>query len=109
MKLEPQDKWRKTEFRCDLTRRLDEISQLNQSPYYDFYHHYIVMDKVALEDPLLSALAIRVPGGTVGEIWIDGNNKIVKIQIDRDYVVKTYPLNTHEVIAKFIGETIEII
>ena len=106
MKLELRDSWCKTEFCCDLTRRLDELSKLNQSPYYNFYHHYIVIDKIALEEKIL---AIRVPGGTVGAIWIDENNKIIKIQIDRDYVVKTYPLNTHEVIAEFIGKTIEII
>lgn len=106
MKLELRDNWCKTEFRCDLTRRLDELSKISQSPYYSLYHHYIVVDKIALEEQIL---AIRVPGGTVGAIWIDGNNKIVGIQIDRDYVVKTYPLNTHEVIAEFIGETIEII
>ena len=46
MKLELRDNWCKTDFRCDLTRRLDEISQINQSPYYDFYHHYIVIDKI---------------------------------------------------------------
>lgn len=106
MKLELRDSWRKTEFRCDLTHRLDELSQLNQSPYYDLYHHYILIDKIALEEQIL---AIRVPGGTVGAIWVDKDNKIVKIQIDRDYVIKTYPLNTHEIIAEFIGETIEII
>ena len=106
MKLELRDNWCKTEFRCDLTRCLDELSKISQSPYYNIYHHYIVIDKIALEEQIL---AIRVPGGTVGAIWIDEDNKIIKIQIDRDYVVKTYPLNTHEVIAEFIGKTIEII
>ena len=106
MKLELRDSWCKTEFRCDLTRRLDELSKISQSPYYSLYHHYIVIDKIALEEQIL---AIRVSGGTVGAIWIDEDNKIIKIQIDRDYVVKTYPLNTHEVIAEFIGKTIEII
>lgn len=106
MKLELRNNWHTTDFRCDLTRRLDEISQINQSPYYDLYHHYILIDKIALEEQIL---AIRVPGGTVGAIWIDKDNKIVKIEIDRDYVIKTYPLNTHEIIADFIGETIEII
>lgn len=106
MKLELRNNWCTTEFRCDLTRRLDELSQLNQSPYYDLYHHYILIDKIALEEQIL---AIRVPGGTVGAIWIDENNKIVMVKVDKDYVVKTYPLNVNEIIAEFIGETIEII
>ena len=106
MKLELRGDWRKNDFRCDLTRCLDEISLINRMSYYDIYYHYIVIDKIAFEGKMLP---IRVPGGTVGEFWINGNNKIIKIQIDRDYIVKTYPLNTHEIIAKFIGETIEII
>lgn len=106
MKLELREDWTKTEFRCDLTRRLDEISQLNQSPYYDLYHHYILIDKIALEEQIL---AIRVPGGTVGAIFIDEHNKITMVQIDRDYVVKTYSPNVNEIVAKFIGQTIEII
>lgn len=104
MKLE--QRWHKTEFRCDLTYVLDGAASLNLMPSYDLYHHYILIDKIALEEQIL---AIRVPGGTVGAIWIDENNKIVKIQIDRDYVVKAYPPNVNEIIAEFIGETIEII
>ena len=106
MKLELRNNWHTTEFRCDLTRHLDELSQISQSPYYDIYHHYILIDKIALEEQIL---AIRVPGGTVGAIWIDENNKIVMVKVDKDYVVKTYPLNVNEIIAEFIGETIEII
>ena len=36
-------------------------------------------------------------------------NQELAIQIDRDYVVKAYPPNVNEIIAEFIGETIEII
>jgi hypothetical protein len=106
VKLERRSEWDKTDFRCDLTYALDDAASLNQMSCYDLYHHYILVDAIALKEKVIP---IRVPGGTVGAIWIDGNNKIVKIQIDRDYVVKTYPLNTHEIIASFIGETIEII
>ena len=105
MKLKLREDWTKTEFRCDLTRCLDELSLINKLPYYDLYYHYIIVDKIALEEKILP---IRVPGGTVGAIFIDENNEIAMVQVDRDYVVKTYPLNTHEIIAKFIGQTIEL-
>ena len=106
MKLERRSEWDKTDFRCDLTYALDNAASLDQMPYYEFYHHYILVDAIALKEKVIP---IRVPGGTVGAIWIDEHNKITMVKIDRDYVVKTYPLNTHEIIAKFIGQTIEII
>ena len=105
MKLELRENWTKTEFRCDLTRYLDELSLINKLPYYDLYYHYIIVDKIALEEKILP---IRVPGGTIGAVFIDESNEITMIQVDRDYVVKTYPANTHEIIAKFIGQTIEL-
>ena len=106
MKLERRCEWDKTDFRCDLTYALDGAASLDQMSSYDFYHHYILVDAIALKEKVIP---IRVPGGTVGAIWIDEHNKITMVQVDRDYVVKTYPLNTHEIIAKFIGQTIEII
>ena len=106
MKLERRCEWDKTNFRCDLTYALDDAASLNKMPGYDLYHHYILVDTVALEEKIIP---IRVPGGTVGAIWIDENNKIIKIQIDRDYVVKAYPPNVNEITAKFTGQTIEII
>ena len=106
MKLEHRSEWDKTDFRCDLTYALDNAASLDQMPSYEFYHHYIIVDKIALEEKILP---IRVPGGTVGAVFVDENNEIAMIKVDRDYVVKTYPLNTHEIIAKFIGQTIEII
>ena len=105
MKLKLREDWTKTEFRCDLTYALDNAASLDQMPSYDFYHHYVLVDAIALKEKVIP---IRVPGGTVGAIFIDENNKIAMIKIDRNYVVKTYPLNTHEIIAKFIGQTIEI-
>ena len=106
MKLEPRCEWDKTSFRCDLTYALDDAAMLDELPCYDLHHHYILIDRIALKEKILP---IRVPGGTVGAIFIDEHNKIIMIQIDRDYVVKTYPPNTNEIIAKFIGQTIEII
>lgn len=106
MKLERRCEWNKTDFRCDLTYALDSAASLDQMPCYDLYHHYILVDAIALKE---KAIPIRVPGGTVGTIWIDEHNKITMVQVERDYIIKTYPSNTHEIIAEFIGKTIEII
>lgn len=105
MKLERRYEWDKIDFRCDLTYALDGAASLNQMPYYDFYHHYILVDTIGLKEKVIP---IRVPDGTVGAIFINEHNKIIMIQIDRDCIVKTYPINTHEIIAKFIGKTIEL-
>ena len=106
MKLERRCDWDKTSFRCDLTYALDDAAMLDELPCYDLHHHYILIDRIALEEKILP---IRVPGGTVGAIFIDENNEITMIKIDRDYVVKTYPSNISEIASKFIGETVEII
>lgn len=105
MKLERRCDWNKTNFRCDLTYLLDELSLLDQMPCYDLHHHYLLIDNIALEENILP---IRVPGGTVGAVWINKDNEIIMIKVDKDYVVKTYPSNVDEVIQKFVGEFIEL-
>ena len=92
------------EYRCDLTRYLDEVAKLSETEYYDLYHHYIVADELCMKEKVL---AIRVPGGTVGGIWIDDHNVIQRINIDTDYVVKTYPDDVNELVKKYIGAVIE--
>lgn len=92
------------EYRCELTKELDSISGISKEHYYDKFHHYILVDDYCKNQ---KCLAIRVPGGTVGGIWIDDNNTITKIVVDTDYVIKTYPDNVNELIHHFIGEVIE--
>lgn len=104
MKLIHRNEWSKTEFRCALTKELDSLSKIDASKHYDLFHHYILVDNIGVEE---KCLAIRVPGRTVGGIWIDENNIITKIQVDTNYVVKTYPSNINELIQKFVGEVIE--
>ena len=105
MKLINRNEWSKSEFRCTLTERLDSLSKMNESKYYDLFYHYILVDRIGIEE---KCLAIRVPGGTVGGIWIDEHNTITKIHVDTDYVVKTYPNNINELIQRFVGEIIEL-
>ena len=92
------------EYKCDLTKELDDISNISKDRHYDMFHHYILANEWCKKE---KCLVIRVPGGTVGGIWIDDNNIITKIIVDTDYMVKTYPDNVNDIIQKFIGEVIE--
>lgn len=92
------------EYVCELTKELDSLAKLTEKEFYDFFYHYIVADNYCKKE---KCLAVRVPGGTVGGIWIDDNNVITKIVIDTDYVVKTYPSNVNELVQRFVGEVIE--
>ena len=92
------------EYRCGLTKELDDMSGISKQHYYDMFHHYILADEWCKKE---KCLAIRVPGGTVGGIHFNDNNTITKIVIDIDYVVKTYPSNVNDLIQKYIGEVIE--
>lgn len=103
MKLEKRNN-NSDEFRCDLTKELDKLSNISKGHYYDMYYHYILADDYCKKE---KCLAIRVPGGTVGGIWINDNNEITKIEIDTNYVVKSYPNDINELIQKYIEEVIE--
>lgn len=104
MKLANSTEWCKTQYRSALTLELDSLSGISKYEYYELFYHYIEVDDLSIKD---KCLGIRVPGGTVGGIWIDDNNVITKIKIDTDYVVKTYPNDVNQRIQKFIGETLE--
>lgn len=92
------------EYRCELTKVLDDLSGISKNHYYDMFHHYVLADKWCMDQ---NCLAIRVPGGTVGGIHYDNKNIVTKIIVDTNYVVKTYPTNVNELIQKFVGEIIE--
>lgn len=100
MKLEKYSSWI-DDFKCELTDELDKLARLSKD---GIYYHYILGDEHCKNK---KCLAIRVPGGTVGGLWIDENNVIIKIEIDTNYVIETYPDNVNEVIQKYIGQTIE--
>ena len=92
------------EYRCDLTKKLDDVSDISKAHQYDMFHHYILADNWCKKE---RCLAIRVPGGTVGSINYNDNNIITRIVVDPNYVIKTYPSNVNELIQKFVGEVIE--
>lgn len=71
------------QYRCELTKELDILSKLSEHHSYDLFHHYILADNCVKKE---KCLAIRVPGGTVGGIWIDYENVITKIVINTNYI-----------------------
>ena len=93
-----------SEYLCDLTTELDEIAKLDNGKEFHLFH-YIVVDDYAINE---KCLPIRVYGGTVGGIWYDDNKIITKIYINTNYVVKTYPKDTNELIQKYIGQKLEL-
>ena len=104
MKLQVKNKYTKEEFICELTKELDVLSGLNKSHYYEGYCHYILADAGCRKS---KCLAIRVPGGTTGGVWVDDNNRIIKIAVGTDYVIKTYPDNINAVLQKYLNRVIK--
>lgn len=102
MKLELRNDYSK-EYRSDLTRELDKISCISSRQYCNMFHHYILANEWCMKN---KCLAIRVPGRTVGGIWIDDNNKILKISIDLNSNMN-YPDNVNEIMEKYVGEILE--
>mgnify|MGYP004538978993 CR=1 FL=1 len=88
-----------TAWTCELTRFLDQVAGLDEKLHYIIKNSLILSDD---EDP--AAYHVRVPGGTVGSIWLDVNHNIREIFIDTDYVVKSYPEDINEQVKKFVGE-----
>ena len=92
------------EFYCEVTSALDEIAGIKPASDLCVWRHYIVIDELSIKD---KCLAIRVPGGTVGDIFVDNNFTITKIVINPHYVVKTYPVDINEQIKQFVGTKID--
>lgn len=114
MQLVQRNTWSDREFTCELTEKLDELAKIGQynqkyktnEMYTHCYKHYIYATKNELNKK--GFLAIRVPGGTVGELEVNEDMTIKSIIIDTNYVVKTYPSDINNVINElFIGQKIE--
>ena len=87
------------EYYCELTDELDKQSEMDRR------RHYILADKTAVVNKMFP---IRVPGGTIGGIWLDENNVIKDIVIATDYIVKTYPKNINDLMLRqFVGTEME--
>lgn len=106
LKRKYKDDFDMDEYFCELTEELDNLSGLNkQESYYYGRRHYIYATN---SDKKEHIYAIRIPGGTVGDIETDNDNVIVNLAVDTNYVVRTYPCNINEIIKKkYIGTKIE--
>lgn len=86
---------------CELTWFLDQVAGLDEKL------HYIVINDLILFDDEAKGPAtyyIRVPGGTVGSIWLDDDYNIKSISINPNDVVESYPANINKQVKKFVGE-----
>ena len=98
-----KDKYNNKSYCCKFTEELDRCAGFDKKAY-KYYEHYL-LDYRNVDG--FHNYPIRVPGGTVGGIWVDEHNVIADIKIDRNYVVKTYSDNLNKIIQKYIGEKIE--
>lgn len=97
-----KDKYDNKSYYCKLTKDLDHCAGFDKA--YKYYKHYL-LDYRNVNG--FHNFPIRVPGRTVGGIWVDEHNVIVNIKIDRNYVVKTYSDELDTIIEKYIGKKIE--
>lgn len=106
LKRKYEDGFCKDEYVCELTEELDILSGLNKRGSYRYgYKHYVYATD---SDKKEHYYAIRVPGGTLGDIVTDNDDYIIDVVIDIDYVIKTYLNNVNEIIKKkYIGKKIE--
>lgn len=92
------------EFFCEMTDELDKLANIKTNDEYYSWRHYILADEFCVKE---RCLAIRIPGGTVGGVWIDDNNVITKIEVDTNYVVKTYSEDVNDQMQKYVGYRID--
>lgn len=89
----------RNEWTCEITWFLDQAAGLDEK-----LHYIVINDLILFDDEEPATYYIRVPGGTVGSIWLDIDHNIRRIFIDTDFVVKSYPVDINEQMKKFVGE-----
>lgn len=84
---------------CEITWFLDQVAGLDEK-----LHYIVINDLILFNDEDPATYYIRVPGGTVGSIWLDDDYNIRRIFIDTEYVIESYPEDINEQMRKFISE-----
>ena len=88
---------------CEITWFLDQVAGLDER-----LHYIVINDLILFDDEKPATYYIRVPGGTVGSIWLDYYYNIKSIVIDPNYVVESYPANINKQVKKFVGERLMV-
>lgn len=89
------------EYFCELTELLDNITEKKRPSR----RHYILAKPCDFAD---GTLPIRLPGSTVGGVFLDKDNVITKVQIDGNYYKDIYPEDINEMLERYVGEKITI-
>lgn len=89
------------EYYCELTEFLDNITEKKRLSR----RHYILALSCDFDGGLLP---IRLPGSTVGGVFIDKNNIITKVKIDGNYYKDIYPKDINKMLEKYVGEKITV-
>lgn len=94
----------------DLTQRLDELSdrerKIKAYGHAELFRHYLYE---AERDLPTGEIAIRVPGGTVGTLFVDEKGNITNISIAENYIVK-YEHNVNLLVnEEFVGKALSLI
>ncbi len=102
IRLKPKSCW--DEYFCKITDRLDQLAGLKITNDGYCWRHYVLYDDY---DKKNNIMAIRIPGGTIGSVELDENNKVKEIKVNTNYIVNTYPDNVEEIINdEFVGAKI---
>lgn len=94
-------KERTEKYYCIITDYLDKIVGFHSV----FGSHYILVDEHGIEN---QRLAIRVPGHSVGELFINEESRIEEINITIQNGCIMYPKNLNEELKQYVGEKVEI-
>ena len=89
------------QFYCNITKELDSLTGIQTKYNNGFFRHYILSDEWCLKE---RCLAIRLPGRTVGGVWITDDNMIYKIAVD-NYDEK-HDKDINDAMQKYIGHVI---
>lgn len=89
------------EYVCDLTEFLDQFRDEGWMPL----RHYIIASELELADGILP---IRLPGCTVGAVYLDENQTIRKVVIDGNAYKELYPEDINELVVSYIGQPVTV-
>lgn len=89
------------EYYSELTVELDRRLGFDSDKVHK---HYVLADDFFVEE---KCLPIRIPGRTIGGIYLDEKGIITRVAINESLVGAVYSVDTNEWLERFVGERIE--